>query len=80
MLRLKAVAVGPGVEHHALLGVKSGEDGLQLVVETAFVAVAPKDHGGVVDVAGHHLLHQLGANHRLVSPVPAAQLIDDIEA
>ena len=80
MLGLKAVAVGPRVEHDALLRVELREDRLQLVVEAALVAVAPEDDAGVVDVARHHLLSYLRANDGLVGIVPARLLALHIKA
>ena len=71
MLCLEAVTVGPGIEHDALLGVELRKHRLQLIVETALVAVAPEDNRGVVHVARHHLFHNLRAHNRLVRPMPA---------
>ena len=79
VLRLETVAVGPGVEDHALLRVKLLEDRLQFVVEAALVAVAPEDDAGMVDVAGDHLLDELRAGDGLVCPVPARQLALHVE-
>ena len=71
MLCLEAVAVGPGVEHHALLRVELAKDGFQFVVEAALIAVAPEDDAGMVDIARHHLLHNLTSDDSVVCPVPA---------
>ena len=80
MLRLKAVAVSPRVEHHALLGVELCEEGFQLVVEATLVAVAPEDYRRMVHIARYHLLHEFCPVDGLVGPVPARQFTFHIEA
>ena len=80
MLRFEAVTIGPGIEHHALLRVELGKDRLQLVVETALVAVAPKDDRGMIDVAGNHFFDDLRTDDGLMGPVPARLFALYIEA
>ena len=80
MLGLETVAVGPGIEHHALLRVELPEIGFQFVVETALIAVTPENNRRVVHVARHHLLHKLCPVDGLMRPVPAGQFTFHIEA
>ena len=79
VFRLKAVAIGPRVEHHTLLRVELREYRLQLIVKAALIAVAPEDDAGVVDIASHHLLGNLCAHDGFVCPMPARQLALYIE-
>ena len=80
MLGLETVAVGPRIEHHALLRVELPEIGFQFVVETALVAVAPEDNRRMVHIARYHLLHEFCPVDGLVGPVPARQFTFHIEA
>ena len=80
MLGFETVAVGPGIEHHALLRVELPEIGLQFVVEAALVAVAPENNRRMVHVACYHLLHKLCTVNGLMRPVPAGQFAFHIEA
>ena len=79
MLGLKAVAVSPRIEHHTLLRVVLREVGLQLVVETTLITIAPEDDTGVVDVALHHLLDNLRADDGLMRPMPTRHLALHVE-
>ena len=71
VLRLEAVAVGPGIEHYALLRVILRKHLFQLVVEAALIAVAPEDYRWVIHVSCHHLLHYLRADNRFMCPMPS---------
>ena len=80
MLGLETVAVGPGIEHHALLRVELPEIGLQFVVKAALVTVTPEDNRRMVHVACYHLLHQLCAVYGLMRPVPSGQFAFHIKS
>ena len=80
MLGLETVAIGPGIEHHALLRVKFMEERFQLVVEAALVAVAPEDDRRMVHISRHHLLHEFLSVDGLVGPVPAGQFAFHVES
>ena len=71
MLGLETISISPRIEHHTFLWVVFGEELFQFVVEATFVAIAPENNAGVVDVAQHHFLHNLRTRDGLVSPMPA---------
>ena len=73
---VEVVEVGPGMDHVALLRVVRGEEGIEVGVPAALVAVVPEDDAGVVDVAPHHLGHESGTDLIVVAAVPACQLVE----
>lgn len=76
VVRVQVVEVGPGMDDVALLQlVVACEQRVGVVVPSTLVAVAPENDTGMVDVAAHHLAHQLGAYLRVVSILPSGQLV-----
>ena len=59
------------MQHAAALRIKLREQLVEIEIETAFIAVVPKQNARMVHVARHHFLDQLRADFRVVMPMPA---------
>ena len=76
---LESVTVCPRIEHHAILRIPASELSIQFVIEATLVAITPEDDRRMVDIACHHLLHQLLSNDGFVCPMPSRKFIFDIK-
>jgi len=78
---VKLVA-GPVVRMYygPLLKIPFGKISIQFFIGTAFVAIVPKNYGGVVKVTQHHFLYQRPARFGAVKFLPAGQFIQHINA
>src|SRR5215469_14750319 len=63
-----------------MLRVEFGEEMIEIGIETAFVAVVPKQNAGVVHVASNHFAHERRADGVIIKVVPTGQLIEHVEA
>ena len=80
MLGLESVLVQPRIYHGTLLDISALEDGLQLKIETAFIAVRPPGHTWVILVAGDKNLHQRSTGFGAVMTMPPGQFVHHVQS
>ncbi len=80
VLGVEAVEDGPRMDDRALLRIVLAELRIEIGIEAALVAVGPEQDTRVVDIARHHLRHQLAADGGAVRGLPARQFVDHVQA